>query len=485
MLPQNSYTSSFDEENVMKKAIVFALVLLTVLGCINRVLSLKSGDGIYSLTKYYQLEDDTLDVLVLGSSHAFENINPVIMWQEHGIASFDLCGSEQPAWNTYFYLKEALKSQRPKLVVFEAFSVAYLNEDYADESRIAKNNFGLKLSKDKIESVIVSSPPERRADFLLQFPIYHTRYTELASSDFLRDQGMSVYRYFLGYGTNFDTTPLEMPDAKNVRDCAKLHPKSEEYLLKIIQLCHAEKIPLMIVVAPYALSEREQEAYNTVGRIAQVNDVPFINYNLLYDVIRLDFETDFAGSHLNYLGNVKMTKHLADHIVENYDIPNRKGDPGYVRWEEASLYYNRTIENFRLAERKRLSGYASLLDGGQYRAILSVPAAQSYCREDIMQLGALGFSQEQIEKGGVYFLQDGGNKVAMQRISLPFTVEMGQDTYLLDGDMQLTLLKEPVFQLDADRVTLVLFDDITCSLVGCVPFAFQDGVLTAVDNSDA
>ena len=91
----------------MKKTVVritgFLLILLMVLAGINRVFKMKYGDGIYSLTKFYEQKKDSVDVLVLGSSHAFENINTGTLWDEYGI----LCiGRLQAAVLEYILLSE-------------------------------------------------------------------------------------------------------------------------------------------------------------------------------------------------------------------------------------------------------------------------------------------------------------------------------------------------------------------------------------------
>ena len=63
----------------MKKAIfrigIFLVILMLLLFRWNSVFKMKDGDGIYDLTKFYELEDNTVDVLILGSSHAFEDFN--------------------------------------------------------------------------------------------------------------------------------------------------------------------------------------------------------------------------------------------------------------------------------------------------------------------------------------------------------------------------------------------------------------------------
>ena len=82
-----------------------------------------------------------MDVLVLGSSHAFENINTGTLWDEYGMASYVLGGSRQPSLEyIYYYLKEALKTQRPELIVLEGYMLLY-DADYEGEQQDHKEQF--------------------------------------------------------------------------------------------------------------------------------------------------------------------------------------------------------------------------------------------------------------------------------------------------------------------------------------------------------
>ena len=80
----------------------FCLLLVVILWKTDRIFEVKYGDGIYSMTKFYDLEDHTVDTLVLGSSHAFEDINTGVLWEDYGIAAYVLGGSIQTMWNTYY-----------------------------------------------------------------------------------------------------------------------------------------------------------------------------------------------------------------------------------------------------------------------------------------------------------------------------------------------------------------------------------------------
>jgi hypothetical protein len=48
----------------------------------------------------------------------------------------------------------------------------------------------------------------------------------------------------------------------------------------------------------------------------------------------LDFGKDFFdGGHMNHYGAVKVSRALAEHLAATYDLPDRRGDEAYERWD--------------------------------------------------------------------------------------------------------------------------------------------------------
>ena len=130
------------------KAAAFLLLVVLLLWKLNGVLRLKHEDGIRPMEIFYEQEAGSIDVMFYGSSHTYSDINPAVLWREEGIASFDLAGSLQPLWNTYYYMKESLKYQRPKVMVVELVR-AIEDREYIEEARTVINTFGMKLSREK------------------------------------------------------------------------------------------------------------------------------------------------------------------------------------------------------------------------------------------------------------------------------------------------------------------------------------------------
>ena len=168
----------------VKRSVCLLLAFLLALGgvwYIDRVLRLKRNDGILTMQNFYRQPEGSVDVLLVGNSHSGINIDTASLWNEYGIAAYNLWGGVQPLWNSYHFIVEALKYQTPKLVVLEV-TAAISDYEYSEEQNQIKNTAGMKLSANKLEAVKVSAPKDRWLNLFLGFPLYHGRFDELQLS---------------------------------------------------------------------------------------------------------------------------------------------------------------------------------------------------------------------------------------------------------------------------------------------------------------
>ena len=89
---------------------IFLCLVLLLLNNLNRVLCVKSPHGVDQTRYLYVQPKNKIDVLFLGSSHVHCNVNTQLLWDEYGMAAYLMTGAEQPLWNSYYNLKEALKN---------------------------------------------------------------------------------------------------------------------------------------------------------------------------------------------------------------------------------------------------------------------------------------------------------------------------------------------------------------------------------------
>lgn len=393
----------------MRRSVIRAagctIIFFILLGCVNRVLAFKYDDGIYSIQKFYELEDNTVDALILGSSHAYANINTATLWKEYGIASYVLAGSAQPMWNTYYYLKEALKTQTPKLIVLEGYLVIE-EKEYSEEAYIIKNTYGMKWSQNKIEAVKVSAPRESWPAFFLEYSQYHNRYAELSEEDFLCDKGSKRYENWKGSQVLMQTTPMEAPDIGDDIADVKLTDKTEKYYRAVIELAQEKGIPIVIVVSPYAgIVPKDQALFQTAEKIAGEYGVPFINYNGRRDLLPIDYETDNAEmSHLNYRGSCKLSKVLGEYIVSHYDIPDRRGETAYVGWEKDADYLYASMVNQQMRETTDVDVILDYMQKREYDVFLSIDGYGSAENETAGRfLNGMGITETGY--GGIWYLK--------------------------------------------------------------------------------
>lgn len=88
---------------------------------------------------FYALEDNTMDVLFMGTSHTYYGFNPSILYKETGLSSYVFAGECQPISVTYHYLVEALKTQSPSLVVLDVFALLPTSYKCQNNGIIKKN----------------------------------------------------------------------------------------------------------------------------------------------------------------------------------------------------------------------------------------------------------------------------------------------------------------------------------------------------------
>lgn len=452
----------------MLKAALFLSIAAAVLYGINFVLKLKSIDGCYVAQMFEKQQPDSIDVVFVGSSHVYTDVNPAVLWTEYGIASYDLAGSNQPLWNSYYYMKEAIEKQSPDLVVVDLYR-AIETRDVIDEARIAMNTLGMPDGENKTASIYASVEEEEDAlDYILNFPIYHTRYESLSENDFKLYNGDVNGEDYKGFNTNcISTTYFEsFSDLSGVSDTLELTRKNEEYLNKMIELAEETDTRLLFMVAPYqGIMPSDKMIYNRVEEIAREQGIPFVDFNEYYGQIGLDPATDCAeSSHLNYYGSEKFSKYLGQYIKNRYDIPDHRGEEAYVSWDGNAAHYEKIAYNFRLRNTENLEEYLKFLfDNKDYTICISLDGLYDYGELDVERLFA---AYDLVVSDGAVIIMDGGEVLyyADDRNTegYDFHMDIGSQTIVVSGAMQET--KNTV----TGEVTESMSKTVNLGQIGCI-----------------
>lgn len=349
------------------RVVAFLLLVSFLLGTWLNWFKPKHYDGNLMMDAFYAQEENSIDCLVLGSSHTFVDVNTGTLWNEYGVPSFVIGGSLQPFWSSYYYLREAVKTQTPRLVVLEALAVNI--EDEANDPVVIYNNvYGMHWNMDKLESIRSSvSDTDGFIETGLFFESFHDRYDELDMVDVTCDYADSIrtdntkgfYDYFLTY-------ECSDPEFEDDVTPVPFNNKAQYYYRLIIEYCQENNLPLLIMVSPDAgYNDITRARYLYAAEIAEEYGVEFVDFNEYYDEIGLDFSTDFADiGHLNHLGNRKFTSYLGDYITDNYDLVDRRSDNSgvYDSWDENYRFLEGRFTNYELQ---------STFEDGEYVEALS------------------------------------------------------------------------------------------------------------------
>lgn len=441
------------------KTACFLLLLALALGWADEVLALKSLDGIYQMLELYELKKNTADVLVVGSSHAYFDINTGALWDEYGVAAYNLGGAEQGLWNSYYHIKEALKTQTPKLIVLEGFGLIRSKNSSA-LGTIFLNTSGMRWSLDKLWAVRESFPPEERIDYLLEWSQYHTRYRSLSRADFLAYYGdQAKFGCWKGDYLTTQCAEVAWPEEIQTEERAPLLEEVEEWYCKIIELAQSNDIPLLIVVNPYpGIIVQDQALYNSASDIAAEYGVPFVNYNQDFSATNLNLTTDYQDvHHMNVWGSRKFTKQIGQYLKECYDLPDRRGNPAYQSWEDNAQYIRAYVRNAELVPDIAPEAAASLLRDPDFACAVSVSGNGAAAYAPLLE--ALGIPA--VEPG--MWLVSGGEVLWASGAS-------GKAYFELDyHDLKLTALpsgNEMAFDRDtlqtvSDGVSVLVYDTVT------------------------
>ncbi len=316
-------------------------------------------DAFYEFNNF--VDKNLIDVLCVGSSHMYCHINPVQMFDDYGIAAFDLGAGSQAVPFSYYYLEEAFKTQKPSLVILDTYMM--ISADEAEKEDAQGNFINMKISYTKYKALQSIDGLEGRTDILFNFPIMHNRYDSINYLSYDLEEGSSST--YLGYRYGTEVQPYEMEnvaDISSVTEVGTVSERKETYLRKCIELCQEKNIDIVLVNSPFPeINEDSQQVYNFVQQIADEYGIDFYNGCLFTDEMALDYTTDYMGGrHLNYLGAGKYTKWLVERLREDgYVFQDRRGDKKYKYWEEESARLNYIMK--RDLQYNQM-GFADLMD---------------------------------------------------------------------------------------------------------------------------
>ena len=102
-----------------------------------------------NFTGEYYRDSTRHELLIVGNCESYENISPMKLWEEYGITSYIRGNSNQLISQSYYLLREALRYEKPKVVLLNIQAMAVAEQSSEEYNRMVFD--GMKWSRDKLE----------------------------------------------------------------------------------------------------------------------------------------------------------------------------------------------------------------------------------------------------------------------------------------------------------------------------------------------
>lgn len=368
---------------VIAKFTIFLVITASLIGLINNLFIAKymydqAEPHTETYSGFYQMDKNTIDVLVLGTSHAASGFNPQDFYDAEQLRTYNLSSSAQPVWASYYWLKEALKYQKPSVVIFEC---NYLFSDYMSEGANRKTLDNMRLGKEKYDAVMTAVETDKQTNesalsYFLPYIRYHSRWKKLNEKDFMLGhvERPSVLKGFWFYPNISNYKEFKPLVSENVvANQEEFEDISFKYFEKLVRLCEDKNIQLIITKTPCHLFSMEM--HNAVQAYANEMQLPFYDFNMdnLYNETGFNYELDtndagLNNAHANPSGARKLSVFLAKEILKNGWANSCKDN----QWEKSREFNKALYKDFELINTTDINNYLNALQDKRYTIFISV-----------------------------------------------------------------------------------------------------------------
>lgn len=321
------------KNNKILLAFFIVVVLVIVLLITNKVFLLKD-ENFYNYHNFTRQERNTIDILVLGSSHSRNGIDAnrldaLLSEQNISVKSFNMSITGLRFEMMAYRLKEVLKTQTPKLLIVETFSAVPIGYSDADITRRYAIDY-MPLTWNKLQ-YINHYIEEEKNSYIFPLLRYHSRWKELTKEDFLvlnsswldstsRQNGLVAFTEDVAWNKEDDYFTKDFSD---LTEEMPLESEVDKALQELLQVAKKNQIEVLFVSLPFKV----QMGY-TSEQLVQNNayiqnhycdeNTKLLDFNRNYEALQWSFQDMQDEGHMNASGRQKIMPVLADFIEENY-----------------------------------------------------------------------------------------------------------------------------------------------------------------------
>ncbi len=319
-------------------AIISFVLIISILVCLifytgHLFRPLDPDSSIGAINAFHSMPENSLEVIVYGSSHAWVGLNVMEMYEKYGIGIYNYGCNRQRLNTTSLFFHDSLRSQSPKLILIETYMVNNLafDIDICDEIYYTRAIRPFDAKKRYLEQCFGDNL-ERYLSYYVPFVAFHSNWNNLQRASFeeMTDQFQINFCQTMGYLPIETVVPIEIADYRTYEQ-RDISDESKEILDGIVQVCSEKNIQILFYTAPY---QGRHHYFKAMEDYATENGCQYINLFEKMDEIGIDDQTDFYNEgHLNTSGALKTADYLGQYIIDHYELTDMRQIEGNI-WEQ-------------------------------------------------------------------------------------------------------------------------------------------------------
>lgn len=277
------------------------------------------------------------DVLFFGTSHMLNAVNPMQLWADYRIASYNLSYHSMGPVPSYWILRTAALYHKPKVAVLDILGVNAIKKQ-ANLQYFHDVMDTFPLSPAKLSGIFdIFLDSKMRAELIFPFYSYHNRWKDADFSFKLNDAVSRLRGAYLPYptkGMDFridvkgpEVFNMEVKNRYDGRDSVGM-----EYIRKFIAWCKQKDIQPLLIFIPYSAQENLADWKEALLPLCKAEGVPLLD--LTDGIVDFDIDQYDQNSHLNPSGARKVTEAIGAYLSEHFDCDSHTAAAAYTQWHD-------------------------------------------------------------------------------------------------------------------------------------------------------
>lgn len=328
---------------ILKRIICFVLSAVIVAGCVvagSILCNHPSEEVENTVSSFYREPENSLDVVMVGSSAASKDFQPSVIWKNANITSYCYSVGACSA-NIYTSILKEVLSKQPNAIILVDIDGFTVKEKFQSDTYPIQMYADSMPKNENRKEVINKYLSENKVERYFPFLYYHRNITSIGAYlpttvRLLKKEIGNVRDPFGGATTNADIT-YPGPLFTSEKDATEPLTETGQIVFReFIDFCQKNNLKNIVFVNFPKTTYLDEDIERNITYSRRTNYIRNATKNLGYKVLdygalnnpaQLDGYKDFTDTlHLNTSGAIKYSEYLAKYLSENYSFEKKNSD---------------------------------------------------------------------------------------------------------------------------------------------------------------